>query len=31
MLDRTPRVFISYSWTSMEFQERVRELAESLR
>lgn len=31
MLDRTPRVFISYSWTSMEFQQRVRELAESLR
>lgn len=31
MLDRTPRVFISYSWTSTEFQQRVRELAESLR
>lgn len=27
MLDRTPKVFISYSWTSKEYQEKIIELA----
>lgn len=30
MLDRTPQVFISYSWTSEEYKQRVKELAERL-
>ena len=30
MIDRTPRVFISYSWTSTKFQQQVKELAERL-
>ena len=30
MIDRTPRVFISYSWTSTKFQQQVKELAEKL-
>lgn len=30
MLDRTPHVFISYSWTSDEFKTRIKELAERL-
>ncbi len=31
MLDRTPQVFISYSWTSKEYQQSVIELASRLR
>ena len=31
MIDKTPRVFISYSWTSTEYQERVIQLATKLR
>lgn len=31
MLDRTPKVFISYSWTSKEYQESVIALAERMR
>lgn len=30
MLDRTPQVFISYSWTTEEFKSKVKELAEKL-
>ena len=30
MLDRTPQVFISYSWTTEEFKSKVKELAERL-
>ena len=30
MLDRTPHIFISYSWTTEDFQARVKELAERL-
>lgn len=30
MLDRTPHIFISYSWTTEDFQTRVKELAERL-
>ena len=30
MIDKTPSVFISYSWTSKEYQEKVKELAERL-
>ena len=31
MLDRTPQVFISYSWTSKEYQESIIELASRMR
>lgn len=31
MLDRTPKVFISYSWTSKEYQESVISLAKRMR
>lgn len=31
MLDRTPKVFISYSWTSKEYQESIITLAERMR
>ena len=31
MLDRTPKVFISYSWTSKEYQESIIALAERMR
>ena len=31
MLDRTPKVFISYSWTSEDYQNRVIEFATRLR
>lgn len=30
MLDRTPHIFISYSWATEDFQTRVKELAERL-
>ena len=30
MLDRTPHIFISYSWTTEEFKQKVRGLAERL-
>ena len=31
MLDRTPQVFISYSWTSKEYQESIVSLASRMR
>ena len=31
MLDRTPQVFISYSWTSKEYQKSIISLASRLR
>ena len=31
MLDRTPKVFISYSWTSKEYQESIISLSERMR